>query len=352
MNAIDIDVGGTFTDLVLHYDGNVLVKKVPTTPYDLSVCFSRVIEEGASGLGMKMDELLPAIDMIRYSTTIAMNRLIEKKGPRLGLITTEGHEDVVLIGRGAQWIDGTRVQERRNLAIQKKPDPLIPRDMIVGAKERIDSRGNVIRPLDEDDLRKKVRYLVNRGARGFVISLLWGFLNPVHERRVKEVIRDEYKEYHIGYLPVVLAGQVVGKLGEYERSLAAILDAYLHRSMQIELSAMWDKLRERGYRKPLLMIQSSGGIAEVFRTTASRTFNSGPVPGLVGAHHVAQSLGYQNGVMTDMGGTSFDVGLVVKDSVRSYDFRPIIDRWMVGITMIKTLSVGAAGGSIASVNRL
>ena len=352
MNSIDIDVGGTFTDLVLNYKGKALIKKVPTTPYDLSVCFSRVIEEGAGALGLQIDELLPDVDMIRYSTTIAMNRLIERKGPRLALITTEGHEDVVLIGRGAQWIDGTRVQERRNLAIQFKPEPLIPRELIVGVKERVDSRGRIIRPLDEANVREKVRYLVNRGARGFVVSLLWGFLNPVHERRIKEIIRDEYKEFHIGYMPVVLAGQVVGKLGEYERTLAAILDAYLQRSMQIELSAMWDKLRERGYKKPLLMIQSSGGIAEVFRTSASRTFNSGPVSGLMGAHHIAKSLGYQNVVMTDMGGTSFDVGLVVKDSVRSYDFRPIIDRWMVGITMIKTLSIGAGGGSIAYINKL
>ena len=352
MNSIDIDVGGTFTDLVLNYNGKSLIKKSPTTPYDLSVCFTRVIEDGAAALGMRIDDLLPGIEMIRYSTTIALNRLIEKKGPRLGLITTEGHEDVVLIGRGAQWIDGTRVSERRNLAVQNKPDPLIPRDMIVGVKERVDSRGRVIRPLDENDLREKVRYLTGRGARGFVVSLLWGFLNPVNERRVKEIIRDEYKEFHIGYMPVVLAGQVVGKLGEYERTMAAILDAYLQRSMQIELSAMWDKLREKGYSKPLLMIQSSGGIAEVFRTAASRTFNSGPVSGLMGAHHVAKTLGYQNVVMTDMGGTSFDVGLVVKDSVRSYDFRPIIDRWMVGITMIKTLSIGAGGGSIAYVNKL
>jgi len=94
MNSIDIDVGGTFTDLVLHFNGRALIKKAPTTPYDLSVCFSRVIEEGATELGLQIDELLPAIDMIRYSTTIAMNRLIERKGPRLGLITTEGHEDV------------------------------------------------------------------------------------------------------------------------------------------------------------------------------------------------------------------------------------------------------------------
>ncbi|MGC1543331.1 MAG: hydantoinase/oxoprolinase family protein, partial [Candidatus Acidiferrales bacterium] len=352
MNSIDIDVGGTFTDLVLNYNGKSLIRKSPTTPYDLSVCFTRVLEEGAGALGLKIDELLPAIDMIRYSTTIAPNRLIEKKGPRLGLITTEGHEDVILIGRGAQWIDGTRVAERRNLSVQRKPDPLIPRDMIVGVKERVDSRGKIIRPLDENDVREKVRYLTSRGARGFVVALLWGFLNPANERRVKEIIRDEYKEFHIGYLPVVLAGQVVGKLGEYERTLAAILDAYLQRSMQIELSAMWDKLREKGYSKPLLMIQSSGGIAEVFRTAASRTFNSGPVSGLMGAHHVAKTLGYQNVVMTDMGGTSFDVGLVVKDSVRSYDFRPIIDRWMVGITMIKTLSIGAGGGSIAYINKL
>jgi len=352
MNSIDIDVGGTFTDLVLNFNGKALIKKSPTTPYDLSVCFTRVIEDGAAALGMKIEDLLPAIEMIRYSTTIALNRLIEKKGPRLGLITTEGHEDVVLLGRGAQWIDGTRVSERRNLAVQNKPDPLIPRDMIVGVKERVDSRGHIIRPLDENDVREKVRYLTSRGARGFVVALLWGFLNPANERRVKEIIRDEYKEFHIGYLPVVLAGQVVGKLGEYERTMAAILDAYLQRSMQIELSAMWDKLREKGYSRPLLMIQSSGGIAEVFRTAASRTFNSGPVSGLMGAHHVAKILGYQNVVMTDMGGTSFDVGLVVKDSVRSYDFRPIIDRWMVGITMIKTLSIGAGGGSIASVNKL
>jgi N-methylhydantoinase A/oxoprolinase/acetone carboxylase beta subunit len=352
MNSIDIDVGGTFTDMVLNYAGQTIIRKVPTTPYDLSVCFSNVIQEGAQAMGMRMDDLLPAIDMIRYSTTIALNRLLERKGPRLGLIATEGHEDTTLLGRGAQWIDGTRVQERRNLSAQHKPDPLIPRDMIVGVKERIDSAGQIMRPLDENDVREKVRYLVGKGARAFVVALLWGFLNPIHEKKVKEIIHSEYREFHIGYMPVVLAGQVSGKLGEYERTMAAILDAYLQRSMQIELSTCWDKLRERGYKRSLSMIQSSGGIAEVFKTAASRTFNSGPVSGLMGAHHIAKALGFQNVVMADMGGTSFDVGLVVKDSVRSYDFRPIIDRWMVGITMIKTLSIGAGGGSVAWLNKL
>jgi N-methylhydantoinase A/acetophenone carboxylase len=352
MNSIDIDVGGTFTDMVLNYQEQTIIRKVSTTPYDLSVCFSNVIQEGAQALGLQMDSLLPNIDMIRYSTTIALNRLLERKGPRLGLITTEGHEDTTVLGRGAQWIDGTRVQERRNLSIQKKPDPLISREMIVGVKERVDSSGQIIRPLDENNVREKVRYLVSKGARAFVVSLLWGFLNPIHEKKIKEIIRSEYQEFHIGYIPVVLAGQVVGKLGEYERTMAAILDAYLQRSMQIELSTCWDKLRDRGYKRSLSMIQSSGGIAEVFKTADSRTFNSGPVSGLMGAHHVAKLLGIHNVVMADMGGTSFDVGLVVKDSVRSYDFRPVIDRWMVGITMIKTLSIGAGGGSIAWLNKV
>lgn len=126
LNSIDIDVGGTFTDFVLTLDGERTFAKAPTTPYDLSVCFMNAIEEGAAEAGLSLEELLPRIDVVRYSTTVAMNRLIERKGPRVGLITTEGHEDAILIGRGAQWTDGTRVQERRNLAVQHKPEPSSP----------------------------------------------------------------------------------------------------------------------------------------------------------------------------------------------------------------------------------
>jgi len=223
--------------------------------------------------------------------------------------------------------------------------------MISGVRERVDSTGKVIRPLDEADARAKIHRLVNNGARGFVVSLLWSFANPTHERRIKEIIREEYKDFHLGSAPVVLSSEVLGKLGEYERTMTAILDAYLQRAMQIELSAMWDKLRDKGYRGSFQMIHNSGGIAEIFKTTASRTYNGGPVAGLIGAHHIARQLGYHNVVTTDVGGTSFDIGLIVQDSVRNYEFRPIIDRWMVGITMLQTLSIGAGGGSIAKVNR-
>ena len=350
MNSIDIDVGGTFTDMVLTLDGERVIVKSPTTPHDLSVGFLNAIEAAADKLELTAEELLPRVDIVRYSTTVALNRLLQRMGPRVGLLTTEGHEDVILIGRGAQWVDGQRVAERRNLAIQDKPIPLIERNLIVGVRERIDSAGRIVRPLDEDDVRRKLRMLMDRGARAIVVTLLWSFANPVHEKRVREIIREEYKEYHIGYVPVVLSHSVVPKLGEYERSMTSVLDAYLQRSMQNEICATWDKIREHGYRGTFLMIHNSGGSADIFKTPASRTFNGGPVAGLMGSAYFAGKLGYKNVIAGDVGGTSFDVALVVESSVRNYEFRPVIDRWMVSMTMMQTISIGAGGGSIASLD--
>lgn len=351
INSIDIDVGGTFTDLVLTFNGERFIAKCPTTPQDLSIGFMNAIEAGAEKVGLTVDELLPRIDIIRYSTTVALNRLLQRQGPRIGLLTTEGHEDAILIGRGAQWTDGQRVAERRNIAVQNKPLPLIERSLIMGVKERIDSVGNVVRPLDEEDLRRKLRLLMDRGARAIVVSLLWSFVNPVHEKRIKEIIREEYKEYHIGFVPVVLSSSVVSKIGEYERTMTAVLDAYLQRSMQNDIGATWDKLRDKGYRGAFLMIHNSGGSADIFKTPASRTFNGGPVAGLMGSAYFANKLGFKNVIAGDVGGTSFDVALVVESNVRNYTFRPVIDRWMVNVTMMQTISVGAGGGSIASVEQ-
>lgn len=349
INSIDIDVGGTFTDFVLTLDGERIIAKCPTTPHDLSIGFVNAIEAGGEKVGLSVEELLPKIDIIRYSTTVALNRLLQRQGPRIGLLTTEGHEDAILIGRGAQWTDGRRVSERRNIAVQNKPMPLIERNLILGVKERVDSAGNVVRPLDEEDLRHKLRLLMDRGARAIVVSLLWSFANPVHEKRVKEIIREEYKEYHIGFVPVVLSSSVVSKIGEYERTMTAVLDAYLQRSMQNDIGSTWDRLREKGFRGAFLMIHNSGGSADIFKTPASRTFNGGPVAGLMGSAYFANKLGFKNVIAGDVGGTSFDVALVVESSVRNYTFRPVIDRWMVNVTMMQTLSVGAGGGSIASV---
>lgn len=349
INAIDIDIGGTFTDLVLTLDGERIIAKCPTTPHDLSLGFVNAIEAGGEKVGLSVEELLPRIDMIRYSTTVALNRLLQRQGPRIGLLTTEGHEDAILIGRGAQWTDGKRVSERRNIPAQNKPIPLVERSLIAGVRERIDSTGTVMRPLDEDDVRRKLRLLMDRGARAIVVSLLWSFVNPEHEKRVREIIREEYKEYHIGFVPVILSSSVVSKIGEYERTMTAVLDAYLQRSMQNDIGATWDKLRDNGYRGAFLMIHNSGGSADIFKTPASRTFNGGPVAGLMGSAYFASKLGYRNVIAGDIGGTSFDVGLVVDSGVRNYTFRPVIDKWMVSVTMMQTVSIGAGGGSIATI---
>lgn len=351
-NTINVDIGGTFTDVFVSLEGKHYFNKTPTTGYDLSVGFMRALRGVSSQMGIPIEDLLDPMEMIRYSTTIAMNTLIERKGPKLSFITTEGFEDTVVIGKGAQWADGATFREMRNIARIKKPEPIISREMTVGVKERINSVGRVLRPLDEEDVREKVHYLVNKGARGFVVCLLWSFLNPEHEKAVENVIREEYPESYLGSMPVVLSSRVLPKRFEYQRANAAILNAYLHGSMAEELRGMGDELRALGYEKPIMMIHNTGGMAEVFRTQAVQTYNGGPVAGLIGSAYMAKMNGYENVVMTDMGGTSFDLGLVVSGSTRSYAFQPIIDRWMVDITMLETMSIGAGGGSIAWISEV
>lgn len=348
--TIDIDIGGTFTDCFITCDGKIAITKTPTTAYNLSVGFMRAIREGAERLGFSLSDLLSQTDVIRYSTTVAMNKLIERKGPRLGLIATEGFEDSIYIGRGSQWADGLTVKEQRNLARISRPEPLIPRDLMVGVKERIDSFGNVIRPLDEQDVLQKLQYLVDKGVRGFVVSLLWSFANPVHERRIREIIKQEYPDSYLGSMPVLLSSDVSPKRLEYTRTMTTVLNTYLHQTMEEELAGMGDELRDYGYRRPIMMIHNTGGMAEVFRTAAVDTYNGGPVAGLMGGAYLGRIYGFRNVVVTDMGGTSFDLGLVVEGSTRFYQFNPVVDRWLVDRTILDTQSIGAGGGSIARVN--
>ncbi len=351
-NTIEVDIGGTFTDLFLVSDSKYYFTKTPTTGYDLSIGFMRALRDASFQAGVPLEELLKATEMVRYSTTIAMNTLIQRKGPTLGLITTEGFEDTVLVGKGAQWTDGATVREMRDVARIRKPHPIISREMTVGVKERINSNGKIIRPLLEDDVREKLYYLVGKGARGFVISFLWSHLNPAHEERVEQIIREEYPECYLGSMPVILSSRVLPKRFEYQRTNAAVLNAYLHSSMAEELRGMGDELRALGYNKPIMMIHNSGGMAEVFRTQAVQTYNGGPVAGMIGSAHMGNLIGYENVVVSDMGGTSFDLGLVVAGSTRSYAFQPVIDRWIVDLTMLETISIGAGGGSIARINEV
>jgi N-methylhydantoinase A len=140
------------------------------------------------------------------------------------LITTAGFEDIVPIGKGASWSDQLTFREIRNLARIVKPEPIISRDMTIGVRERVNSRGEIIRPLDEEDFLEKLQYLVDRGARGFVVSLLFSYTNPTHERRIAEIIRREYPDFYLGAMPVVLSSEVTPKQNEYTRTVTTILN--------------------------------------------------------------------------------------------------------------------------------
>ena len=151
--SIDIDIGGTFTDCVLMLDGALTRWKTPTTRYDLAVGFHEAIRGAADHAGLTFDDVLKQVGVVRYSTTLAMNALLERKGPKLGLITTAGNEHMLLIGRSRQWADGLHQREVRFLPGIAKPQPLVPVDMVVGVDERIDFEGEVVRPIDLDDVR-------------------------------------------------------------------------------------------------------------------------------------------------------------------------------------------------------
>jgi N-methylhydantoinase A/acetophenone carboxylase len=279
-----------------------------------------------------------------------MNKLIERVGPKLALITTHGFEDTIFIGRCSQWADGIPFKFARNIARIRRPEPLIDKSMVVGAKERIDSNGEVIYPLDEEKFLEQLGGLVDNGARAFVVSLLWSFVNPVHEERIAELIRAEYNDAYLGNMPVFLSSEIAPRIYEYPRTMMTILSAYLHQSMYAELIGITEGLRDRRYRRPLMMIHNTGGMASVFKTSAVNTYNGGPVAGVMGSFHLAPYYGYKNVISADMGGTSFDIGMVAEGSTRFYQFQPIIDRWVVDATMLDVRSIGAGGGSIIRVN--
>ncbi len=347
--SINIDIGGTFTDCYAMREGQQYYCKAPTSGYNLSVSFMQVLRDIASQMGISLDQMLNGAESICYSTTLAMNTLIQRKGPRLGLLMTDGLTQTHVIGKGAQYLDGATVAEARNVAHASKLTPLVPLSDTVGVRERIDCFGKIVRPLDEADLLEKVHKLIIDGVRGIVVCLQYSYLNPVHELRIRELINQEYPVSYVGSVPVVLSHEVLPRRYEYQRSNAAMLNAYLHQSMAEELRAMADELRDQGFRTPMLMVHNTGGVAEVYRTTALQTYNGGPVAGLVGSAEVAKAHGFPNVVVTDMGGTSFDLGLIVRGSSRFYAWQPLVERWMVDRTTMETISVGAGGGSIAHV---
>lgn len=347
MKRISVDIGGTFTDCFVVWDEKLIEAKATTTHYNLAEGFMNALRNGAEELGLSVEEILGQVDSVRYATTLGTNALIERSGPRLGLITTAGFEDTIIIGRCVQYGDGLTPLEQADCPGADRPKPLISRDCIVGIRERMDYKGNVILPAEKEDIRRQVQVLVDRGVRGFVVVLTNGVVNPAHEDLVEQVILEEYPTCYLGSFPVICSHDISLKKGEYTRSMSAILDAYLQRQMQYGLRSLELTLRKHGYKKPMQIVHNTGGMSQMNRTHALQTIHAGPVAGLSGSEQVAKELSIDDLITTDMGGTSFDIGIVTGGGIKFYEFTPIIDRWRVDIPMMYINAVGAGGGSIA-----
>ena len=346
-NLLNVDIGGTFTDAFVVLGSRQATGKSLTTHADLSDGMIAAIGEAARRLGCEPADAFTAADAVKYSTTVGTNALIERTGPKVGLITTAGQEDTVHVARSRSWADGMPLEVQIDRTRAQRPDDLVPRSLRVGVRERIDCFGQVLMPLQTGDVLAAVDHLVRQGVRAIAVCLNWSFMNPAHERRVAEIVRHEYPDSVLGRCPVLLSSEVAPRLDEYRRSITTILSAFLAPDTEEHVIDLGDRLRALGCRKPLLVARNIGGVASPSRTTALHLLGSGPVAGLAGAAVMARDYGLDRVVTADMGGTSFDVGLVIDGQDRNYEFDPVIDRWRVHLPVIANYSIGAGGGSIA-----
>ncbi len=353
MKQISVDVGGTFTDCFVVHNDELIETKALTTHHNLAVGFMNALGQAADILGVRdASTLIAEADAVRYATTLGTNALIERTGRNVALLVTAGYESSVPLSRGKGYGVGMPPQYQADVASASRPEPLVPIQRIRGVQERIDYKGDVILALDEANLRSQIRELVDVGAQAFVIAFVNSVVNPEHELLAEEILLKEYPSHMLGSIPVVLSHVVGGRKGEYVRTTSAIIDAYLHDEMFFGLGSLEDVLRESGYTKPMLVVHNTGGMAQVNSTHALQTIHSGPVAGVSASEHIATEFDLGNVVATDMGGTSFDIGLVVQGGVKFYDFNPIMDRWMVNVPMMHLVTLGAGGGSIARYDRM
>ena len=352
MKRISVDIGGTFTDCFFAWDGQYIQAKALTTHHNLAQGFNEALDHACGQLGLSREAVLAGVDSVRYATTLGTNALIERKGPQVGAIVTAGFEATIPLARGRGYGEGLDELARNDLSSGTRPDPLVPQRLIRSVRERVDYAGRVLLGIDEDDVRHRLRELVDAGAQALVVCLTNAVENPAHELRIQEIFLEEYPAHQLGALPMLLSHQLSGRKGEYVRATSCIVDGFLHSTMYHALSELEQNLRDHGYRQPMLVNHNSGGMAQLNSTDALQTIHSGPVSGVSASEHLAQQAGLGNVVATDMGGTSFDIGLVPADGVKHYDFMPVIDRWLVSVPMIHLVTLGAGGGSIASYNRL
>jgi N-methylhydantoinase A len=330
---VGIDVGGTFTDLCYSEDGLTALKvlKVPSTPGDPSAGLLDALN--ATGLD-------PAgLDLIVHGTTIATNAVIERRGARAALVTTKGFRDVLELGR--------RDRPHR-YGLTGLQAPLIPRDQRWEIGERIDYRGHVLRPLDEDEVRALGEVLRGERLEAIVVSFLHAYANTGHEDRVAAILREIEPAWEI-----VTSSGVVREYYEFERTSTAVVQGYLQPLIARYARNLRHRLADAGFAQQTLIMQSNGGVVPVdqLASRAAHIVRSGPAAGVMAAARIAAEAGFDRIITGDMGGTSYDVAVVIDGEPRIAETTSLDFRIPLRLPMIDVHTIGAGGGSIASIDR-
>ena len=336
-SRLGIDVGGTFTDLLLFDErsGAMRLFKTPSTPSDQSIGILDGIQQLFAETGVPSSE----VTALLHGTTVSTNIVLEEKGAKVGLLVTENFEQVLHLARSqtpgplAGWI------------IMQKPDPLADLELTRGIRERMNARGDILTPLDEGSARKAVRELIDLGAEAITVSLMNSYANPLHEQRIKAIVEEMAPD-----MTVSLSSEILPEFREYERTLVTVMNAYVRPSMRRYLSGFEDKLRKVQFQPNVNIVRSDGGLMSVERASQSpvHTMLSGPAGGVSGAAFMASLAGYPEALGFDMGGTSTDVSLI-QDGKPTISRQTAIGYYPIKVPSVDVHSVGAGGGSIAHV---
>src|SRR5215203_163710 len=321
---LGVDVGGTFTDLVALSEGTLITAKVPSTPRDQSEGVMNAVNASGVDAG--------AVVALAHGMTVATNALLERRGARTALITTEGFRDVLEIAPQNRPSPYCLTRDR--------PPTLTPRGLRFTVKERMGAGGE-ISPLDEDSLKNAISAIEEAGAEAVAVCLLFAFAHPEHEKRVGEALREALPGVHVS-----LSSEVLPEFREYERLSTTAADAYLAPKLAAYLRNLAGKVEEAGAPTPSVM-QSAGGVVRIEDAVsdAAAFVLSGPAGGVVGAAYVAGLGGYRDLLTFDMGGTSTDVAPIVGGEVQTTT-ETVIAGVPIRLPMVDVHTVSAGGGSI------
>lgn len=349
--VLGIDAGGTMTDtLLVDENGRFAVGKASTTPKNESEGFLESAQDAAGYWDLSSRDVFEALSVVLYSGTGMLNTLLSRTGRRVGLIVTKGMEDAILMGRGLQaWTDYS-YPDRLHAVTHQPPEPLVPRNLVRGVTERIDQFGSVIAPVYEAEAEEAARELLRQGVEAICVCCMFSYVDDGHERQIADIVRRT----------ATAAGQSVSVynsaairpvIREQSRLNSVVIEAYAADASRGQLTGVEDVAHSEGFRYGVQTVLSYGGLAGIRYPRLHETMISGPVGGILGAKYIGDAIGTDSVVVSDMGGTSFDISAITRGTV-PIENEPTLARFKLNLPTIAMESIGAGAGTIIKVDPL